>query len=228
MKFLMIVAACVAGSYAMINCNVKDICSQVRCDLTLTAESCSGRFVENGGFCGCCHNCVRQIAEGENCIESTLIGAPPRAECGGETFCHPDTVLCTRKTCAMKLAEMTELLEGERPILGAEKPVCTDDGDYHPKQCRGSQCFCVSKTGDAIEDFAANRWEAADMNCQCARDRHEYRQTGMIGKMFRCEDNGNYKKLQCLGSVCYCVDELGAKKEELGAVHISQSHKLEC
>jgi hypothetical protein len=49
----------------------------------------------------------------------------------------------------------------------------------------------------------------------------------MIGKMFSCEDNGNYKRIQCLGSVCFCADEFG-KNAGNGGVSIGELNTLKC
>ena len=62
---------------------------------------------------------------------------------------------------------------------------------------------------------------------ECARDKYDYMQTGLIGKLFNCEANGNYKKVQCTGSVCYCVDMLG-KFQGNSTVPISDMDKMSC
>ena len=62
-----------------------------------------------------------------------------------------------------------------------------------------------------------------------ARDQDEYMKSGMIGKMFLCEDNGNYSPVQCMGSVCFCADENGlAVDNGQGGVHISDKDQLRC
>jgi hypothetical protein len=69
------------------------------------------------------------------------------------------------------------------------------------------------------------------LNCflfsECAIDQNEYKKTGLIGKMFNCDELGNYASKQCTGSVCYCVDSLG-KKIEGTSTHISKYNLLSC
>merc|ERR1712033_158184 len=60
-----------------------------------------------------------------------------------------------------------------------------------------------------------------------SRDQFEYQKSKLIGRMFHCETNGNYKSVQCLGSVCFCADKLGKQIGNSG-VHISQRNSLNC
>ncbi|KAL4229461.1 hypothetical protein ACF0H5_012499 [Mactra antiquata] len=128
--------------------------------------------------------------------------------------------------CADALAKVEAILS-ESPRPGLERPRCAADGTYLGMQYGGSQAFCVTSTGVNIEGYSVNRWETGtDMNCNCARDQHEYQQTGMLGKMFSCEPNGNYSPSGCTGSVCYCQDSNGQQIGE--GVHIAQSGSLNC
>jgi len=43
----------------------------------------------------------------------------------------------------------------------------------------------------------------------CSQARDEYQKTGMVGKMFSCDDDGFYSQIQCTGSVCHCSDAVG-------------------
>lgn len=52
----------------------------------------------------------------------------------------------------------------------------------------------------------------------------------LIGRMFHCAPNGSYRSIQCLGSVCYCVDRNGKAKprslvpvEKIATLHCSVS-----
>ena len=62
---------------------------------------------------------------------------------------------------------------------------------------------------------------------ECARDQYDYMETKLIGRMFRCAANGNYKKVQCMGSVCYCTDMLGQQQGN-STVFIGDMDKLNC
>uniref|UniRef100_A0A0L8HIA0 Thyroglobulin type-1 domain-containing protein n=2 Tax=Octopus bimaculoides TaxID=37653 RepID=A0A0L8HIA0_OCTBM len=46
-------------------------------------------------------------------------------------------------------------------------------------------------------------------------------------RIFLCERNGNYAKVQCTGSVCYCVDEQGNELRS-STVHISETGSVKC
>jgi len=69
--------------------------------------------------------------------------------------------------------------------------------------------YCSYPNGTQIEDFEARKYsEAAEgMNCHCARARYILSESA-TGKP-KCCKNGNYRPWQCIGSTCYCVDEIG-------------------
>ena len=62
---------------------------------------------------------------------------------------------------------------------------------------------------------------------ECARDQFEYIKAELIGKLFNCEANGNYMKVQCAGSECYCVDMLGQRRGN-STVPISDMDNMSC
>ncbi|KAH3829950.1 hypothetical protein DPMN_103182 [Dreissena polymorpha] len=72
-----------------------------------------------------------------------------------------------------------------------------------------------------------NRWEAADMDCQCARDQYAYQKTGLIGRMFSCDRFGNYAPTGCTGSVCFCQDRSGKPIGD-ARVNMGQLDALNC
>lgn len=46
---------------------------------------------------------------------------------------------------------------------------------------------------------------------ECAAVMEKYERKKLIGRLFACDKQGNYKKKQCIGSVCYCVNKAGEK-----------------
>jgi hypothetical protein len=50
----------------------------------------------------------------------------------------------------------------------------------------------------------------------------------MLGKIFRCKENGNYEDIQCEGSVCFCADENGKQIEGTQGVNIGKIGSLNC
>ncbi len=51
--------------------------------------------------------------------------------------------------------------------------------------------------------------------------------SGLIGKMFYCDPNGNYARTQCTGDVCYCVDTAG-NKVGTATAEVTQLGSLGC
>lgn len=212
-----------------------NFCQTVRC-AAVTAENClNGVIRANGGFCGCCDACITQLGVGDRCLSLHLFGVPETVECGDGLFCDAKTSTCqpvvTKREvgpCATELAAYEARLQAEPHILGLERPYCEADGTYKGMQYRGSQAFCVTSNGTMIDGYMVNRWETGDdMNCQCARDQYDYMQTGLIGKMFFCDKNGNYASIGCTGSVCYCQDKYG-KQVGTSTVAIWEQAALNC
>lgn len=112
-------------------------------------------------------------------------------------------------------------------------PRCEKDGTYSAVQCHANNCFCVRKDGTRIEETDTNRRKRKHMNCKCARDKTEHKE-GFHERMdlkderiFLCESNGNYAKVQCIGSTCFCVD-INGKQIGNHIVHISKTGSIKC
>ncbi|XP_064649367.1 equistatin-like isoform X2 [Lineus longissimus] len=170
-----------------------------------------------------CENleCENALLQARDC------GADRFEQNGGVCGCCP-TCISQLNRCKEEHASSQAALSGPRPMLGTFVPRCEADGSYSAYQCQGSQCYCVSKDGATISGYSVNRWEVDGMNCNCARDAAEYKKLGIVGQMFNCASNGNYEKVQCQGSVCFCTDENGKQLLGAQAVHIAQSSTLSC
>jgi len=234
MKVFITVLCMFAVSQAAVLCP-DNACDNVKCETSLTAESCSnngGLLKVKAGFCGCCDMCVQQLGEGDDCSSSMLIGVPATSECTGkDLYCDFKSRTCTKPTCAMKKKELEDYV-AKLPMrpLGLTIPECAADGSYAGKQCSGSQCYCVDDKGTNI-GFEHNKWETDDkVLCQCARDRTAYFARGIIGRLFHCTDMGDYHTVQCNGSVCFCADRKTGKMldSQNGGIHISAKDKLKC
>lgn len=57
------------------------------------------------------------------------------------------------------------------------------------------------------------------------RDTKEKDQITSIFAQYQCSSNGNYAKIQCAESVCYCVNSYGYQEGE--SVLESRKHELE-
>ncbi|XP_076455753.1 uncharacterized protein LOC143290288 [Babylonia areolata] len=230
---LILVSLAVACASAMV-C-LPHSCDTVECQ-EVTAENCvEGTIVKNGGWCGCCDRCQRQLKEGDNCfMNMILLGLPADVQCGPGLVCDSHTFTCKNlhdavrashvRTCAEHLQEV----QHQPHLLGRFTPACEDDGSYSARQCHGSQCYCAAPTGEKILSYHSHIADSSDMDCHCARDQYAYMQTGLIGKLFYCTTSGNYRTHACMGSVCYCVDQQGNQKEGSPTVQISQLESLHC
>ncbi|XP_045209325.1 uncharacterized protein LOC123561164 [Mercenaria mercenaria] len=211
-----------------------EFCQMVRC-AAVDATSCKGVVKANGGMCGCCDACITELAEGDKCMSILFLGVPQTVQCADGLFCDPKTSTCKSSIskrdltpCATKLAAVNARLAAQPMLLGLEKPHCEDDGTYKGMQFAGSQAYCVTSNGTMIDGYMVNRWETGDdMNCQCAREQYAYMKTGLIGKMFYCDKNGNYASIGCSGSVCYCQDKMG-KQVGTSTVGIWEKDSMNC
>ncbi|XP_038151840.1 nidogen-2 isoform X8 [Cyprinodon tularosa] len=118
--------------------------------------------------------------------------------------------------------------EGQTSV-GAYIPQCDFDGQYQPRQCHGStgQCWCVDSRG---EERPGTRTPpgAAPVECetpdrpktQCEHHRDSVRTDSNDGRLIngayvpQCDENGQYRPLQCHGSTgyCWCVDSRGEER----------------
>ena len=77
--------------------------------------------------------------------------------------------------------------------------------------------------GEQIENFKGSMetlsgWK---MNCECAMAR-----THLEDNKPKCCPNGNYESMQCVGGLCYCVDEYGRQTSD--EVDQILSNELNC
>ncbi|XP_073725332.1 nidogen-2 isoform X5 [Misgurnus anguillicaudatus] len=115
------------------------------------------------------------------------------------------------------------------PLVGAFIPQCDDEGQYTPLQCHGStgHCWCVDSTGQEREGTRTPPG-SPQRNCdepvqpirpktQCEHHRDSVQGgTGGVPGAFvpQCDDEGQYRPLQCHGSTghCWCVDTTGQER----------------
>ncbi|ESO99685.1 hypothetical protein LOTGIDRAFT_238761 [Lottia gigantea] len=230
MKVLLLIFAAAWGASEAIQCT-PGICAAVSC---VSALNCNGRVENNGGFCGCCPVCITQLAEKESCLQTAFIGIPNNAECGPGLTCDKSSFTCVKTqakreddfpSCADARKVFLDQKQNGGILLGAEEPKCDSDGTYSAVQCIGSQCHCTSAGGKNL-GYPVNRGLTQGMDCKCARDQDTYAKTGLIGKLFYCGPNGNYRNYQCVGSVCWCKDSNG--KQVGQSINIGLLSTLHC
>ncbi|KAF0311433.1 Synaptotagmin 1 [Amphibalanus amphitrite] len=117
------------------------------------------------------------------------------------------------RPCWTRMMELDEIrsCDGALPP-GAEEPLCDPAGKFLPKQCSGSQCYCVDPHGEKLR-YSKNRWETDNMMCNCAIEEAEIQKDGRIGVTLQCDELGNYHHTQCTGTSCYCVHPHSGEKK---------------
>ncbi|XP_065054572.1 uncharacterized protein LOC135683288 isoform X1 [Rhopilema esculentum] len=93
-------------------------------------------------------------------------------------------------------------------------PSCEEDGSFSPVQCHGSTgfCFCVNKDGKEIPHTRLRHQKpkcdgTLDKRRLCISERSK-------DPDVQCEPDGSYKKVQCKGLWCWCVDKDGVRVSE--------------
>ncbi|XP_048238370.1 uncharacterized protein LOC124151063 isoform X2 [Haliotis rufescens] len=225
-SLLVVVVAAVAAVGAVPVCH-NNICAVIRCAYP---NDCDGRVDPTGGFCGCCPACVAQLSAGESCDVSLFLGVGTHAECGKGLHCDTTSLTCVKSTRSTGLCALRhhEYLDKEQHLLGSSEPLCETDGTFKAKQCRGSGCYCVDTDGNDLGYFTNYAAGTDNMDCTCARDKAAYLKTGLIGKLFFCDNKGSYNKKQCTGSVCFCTDNNGKMLSNGQTVNIGEMDKLQC
>ncbi|XP_031435769.1 nidogen-2 isoform X4 [Clupea harengus] len=112
--------------------------------------------------------------------------------------------------------------------VGAFVPECDEEGRYRQLQCHGStgHCWCVSDQG---QERAGTRTPAGSprpncdeqvqperpkTQCQHHRDSLQGSQGGVGAFVPQCDEEGQYRPLQCHGSTgqCWCVSDQGQER----------------
>lgn len=101
-------------------------------------------------------------------------------------------------------------------------PQCTEDGQYQEIQCQGSECWCVDSNGLEVMD---SRSIGSRPRCpsQCEKERSmaigvkSSRSAGSEVFIPKCEKDGEYVSLQCLGKSCFCMDRTGVRHNTLSS-----------
>ncbi|CAH1246674.1 KCP [Branchiostoma lanceolatum] len=144
------------------------------------------------GLCWCVDACGRPI-DGTHTYE--------------ELECRPRNAPCHE-------AKSNLLRPGLRPLLGAFKPRCMEDGFFETKQCQGSMCWCVDKCGHEVPN---TRGHLKDVTCdQCPDNQRAFHCPKNPCDDVTCPD---YPEARCFPSIC------GGCKAEF---FIEQGKKVQC
>ncbi|XP_022529282.2 thyroglobulin [Astyanax mexicanus] len=101
-------------------------------------------------------------------------------------------------------------------------PQCTEDGQYQAVQCQGSECWCADSQG---QEVMGSRSIGYRPRCpsRCEKERMmaiAVKASSSAGsEVFipKCEEDGEYVSLQCLGKSCFCLDQRGVRYSTLGS-----------
>ncbi|XP_078090061.1 uncharacterized protein nid2a [Mustelus asterias] len=166
------------------------------------------------GYCWCVN---------ENGQEISGTRTPPgtvQPQCGA-----PDHIERPKTACE----QHQERLRGSQPLVGAYIPQCDEEGNFRPVQCHGSTgyCWCVNENGQEIPGTRTPPGtgqpqcgvEAIDQGpkraCEQLRDRLRAElnlREPLVGAYIpQCDEEGNFRPVQCHGSTgyCWCVYENG-------------------
>ncbi|XP_041360766.1 uncharacterized protein LOC121377000 [Gigantopelta aegis] len=126
----------------------------------------------------------------------------------------------TLPTTKKPLTPCQNLREASKHLLGNFVPRCTENGEYDKMQCRGhpgtGTCWCSDMNGREIPGTAMAQGKVPD--CEkgsnlppCVFKYMQHLRSNLLGGYRpRCTLVGEFEKQQCDGSVCFCVNSLGA------------------
>ncbi|XP_078262826.1 uncharacterized protein nid2a isoform X4 [Rhinoraja longicauda] len=120
-------------------------------------------------------------------------------------------------------------LRGSQPLLGHHIPQCDEEGNFRPMQCHSStgHCWCVYENGQEVPGSrtlpgtaqprcgttAADEQPKSACEQQQERMEAEVSLRGPIVGFYipQCDEEGNFRPMQCHGSTghCWCVHENG-------------------
>ncbi|KAK2856787.1 hypothetical protein Q5P01_005522 [Channa striata] len=202
-------------------------------------DECAEGLTSCGGHAQCVnlpgsHRCQCQSGyefghDGVTCVGMTQ-SVCSSGMCGGEMSCLCVS-LCSK--CEQHRDSLQSGVElNGRPSVGAFIPQCDSDGRYRPLQCHGStgHCWCVDSLG---QEKAGTRTPpgTAPKDCDrpgeplhpkthCEQQRDSVQITSLEGHPIvgafvpQCDDDGQYRPLQCHSSTghCWCVDSRGQER----------------
>ncbi|XP_072895083.1 nidogen-2 [Hemitrygon akajei] len=169
------------------------------------------------GYCWCVYENGQEVP-GTRTAPGT--GQP---RCGEPANERPKSV------CQQHRERVESEMRGSQPLVGVHIPQCDDEGNFRPMQCHSSTgyCWCVYENGQEVpgtrtapgtgqprcgEPVANERPKSA---CEQQRERleTERNQRGPLVGLYipQCDDEGNFRPMQCHSSTghCWCVYENG-------------------
>lgn len=203
--FVAFVVTCFGMVFDCVNSNNCDKCPPL-------PENC-----QNTTKCGCCDICKDTLKQGESCVMTIVMTTLSQKQCGPDLMCDQDTMKCEPKSIVM-----SKLFPEDGNKLISQHHDIPDS-----VRCNGSVCFCAYE-GEQLHRYELLKQEhIGPYSCKCAIAKETYQRTKLVGQLFVCDEQGSYKKMQCTGSECYCVNEAG-EKLHTGSFHVSESENYNC
>uniref|UniRef100_T1IZE7 Thyroglobulin type-1 domain-containing protein n=1 Tax=Strigamia maritima TaxID=126957 RepID=T1IZE7_STRMM len=208
-------------------------CDQINCN---NVGSCQNGYIkQRSSTCGCCDTCIKYLDEGDSCWNHFLLGVPLKTDCKTGYYCSKSSHTCRKNNGVTNNRILQKPCRVDRAKTTGKYPMCDGNGNYEPKQCEYSprqtgntlkkRCYCAHKDGHLLGNYYFDRARENDAACLCAREEDFLLSSGLVGKTVSCDEIGNYKSAQCLGSGCYCVDRKSGNR--IGdVVHINQAQTL--
>ncbi|CAL1542194.1 unnamed protein product [Lymnaea stagnalis] len=144
------------------------------------------------------------------------------------------TPMMTPSTASSRPLTHCELnYQSGKAVSGLFVPRCLPNGDYDSLQCHGypgtSQCYCSDLDGRQIPGTLMEPPKFP--NCETGQNLNsciflsvKHIRSKMVGSFRpKCTIDGNFEKVQCHGSMCYCVDEASGTKVAGTEVHLPDS-----
>lgn len=205
--FVVFVATCFGMVFDCVNSNNCDKCPPL-------PEDC-----QNITKCGCCDICKDTLKQGESCVMTIVMPSFSQKQCGPDLMCDQDTMKCELKSIVM-----SKLFPEEENELISQSQFQNISKYVH---CNESVCFCVHK-GEQLQKYELlKRANITSHSCKCADAKEKHFRTELIGIQLSCDKQGNYQKVQCTGSVCYCVNEAG-ERLNTESFPISEAENYSC
>ncbi|XP_055611396.1 uncharacterized protein LOC129758001 [Uranotaenia lowii] len=194
-------------------------CDQLKTVCKVQNSTHNGIIFPSISPCSCCEICVENLKQGEDCSMGGLGSPVPTGICGPGLYCmivegeeHPTCQkMSVTSPCYKAQTEFDE--RRMNGLIGhlEQRPVCDADGNFAPVVCiPGQTCYCIDKEGNRIFGDAVHtsRIEVS-MRCECSRLAAKAQK--LLNARYpifssRCDSKGSYEQLQCVGTMCTCVD----------------------
>ncbi|XP_069773131.1 nidogen-2 isoform X2 [Narcine bancroftii] len=174
------------------------------------------------GYCWCVYE------NGQEVIGTRTAPGTGQPRCG-----LPETDERPKTLCEVQRERLQKELaaNGPEPLVGLYIPQCDEEGNFSPMQCHSSTgyCWCVDQNGQEIQE---TRTPPGTSQPRCGLSENIEHPKNVCAKHLerlqaelsrhgsdppvgvyipQCDEEGNYKAMQCDNSAgyCWCVDENG-------------------